>query len=545
MENLDGKTIKIGTLLSQPFFFTIPEYQRPFSWTTDNFDDLIDDLLGAARDQDYFLGTVVLHGHDKQYDVVDGQQRLTSLLLLLACLRDLITDSAFKLALQDKILQRENVVDGIPEKVRLEVKDRQFFQEIVVTENGTAAAATMTGLTDPQRRYLDAVSVFRSKLGGLRQSELQQLVKFLNQRCVVIYLATTTFDDAFKLFTIVNDRGKQLRRIDVLKATNISPSVISKPSVRDRIAQEWETLENDLGEGKFEDVFHLLRLAILKDKPQGDLVSEFENRIFAANKVTRGEPFFNLIFEYARLYQSVFDDKDIIPPDAPEHNRFRALMHIMISEFRASEWKASVLSYANKFGAEGLYDFCLKLEKVYLGHWVNGVRKDERYGDYSTLLGTIQGAANPKDVLKAITINEAAIKTAASIPNLYKAGFGKYFLLRLELVTAEHDNIRQFTAKSVEHVLPQNPKPKGYWASHHHLAKISQYVNTIGNLVLLSKSKNSAAQNFDFDVKKEKYLKSRVSDYPRSIEVLAYPDWDEGVIAKRTADAADKLLQDP
>ncbi len=370
MENLDGKTIKIGTLLSQPFFFRIPEYQRPFAWTTDNFDDLIDDLLGAARDQDYFLGTVVLHAHDKQYDVVDGQQRLASLLILLACLRDLITDNAFTIALQDKILQRENVVDGIPEKVRLEVKDRQFFQEVVVTDNGTTAAAAKTGLNDPQRRYLDAVSAFRSKLEGLKQPELQQLVKFLNQRCVVIYLATTTFDDAFKLFTIVNDRGKQLRRIDVLKATNIAPNVISKPSVRDRIAQEWETLENDLGEAKFEDVFHLVRLAILKDKPQGDLVSEFENRIFVPNKVTRGEPFFNLIFEYAGLYQSVFEDKDIVPVEAPEHNRFRALMHIMISEFRASEWKSSVLFYAKKFGADGLYDFCLKLEKIYLGHWV-------------------------------------------------------------------------------------------------------------------------------------------------------------------------------
>ncbi len=173
------------------------------------------------------------------------------------------------------------------------------------------------------------------------------------------------------------------------------------------------------------------------------------------------------------------------------------------------------------------------------------MRKDERYGDYSAILGAIQGAAEPKGVLKAITYEEAAIKTAAGIQNLYKAGFGKYFLLRLELVTAEHDNIRQFTAKSVEHVLPQNPKSTGYWASHHDLNKLGQYVNSLGNLVLLSKSKNSAAQNFDFDVKKERYLKSRVSDYPRSIEVLGYPDWDEGVITTRTADGQNKLLQDP
>src|ERR1700692_4542246 len=128
MEKLDAKTRAIGNLLSQEFFFRIPEYQRPFSWDTDNFDDLIDDIVSANKDQKYFLGTIVLHHRADQghYDVVDGQQRLTSLMILLACLRDLVHDQEYKLGIQAKILQQKNVVDGIPEKVRLEVKDRQL-----------------------------------------------------------------------------------------------------------------------------------------------------------------------------------------------------------------------------------------------------------------------------------------------------------------------------------------------------------------------------------------------------------------------------------
>jgi hypothetical protein len=66
------------------------------------------------------------------------------------------------------------------------------------------------------------------------------------QRCVVIYLATTAFDDAFRLFTIVNDRGKQLRRIDILKAINIAPEVVTKDTVRNRVAQQWEQIEKEL-----------------------------------------------------------------------------------------------------------------------------------------------------------------------------------------------------------------------------------------------------------------------------------------------------------
>src|SRR5258708_5325891 len=139
MEKLDGKTRAIGALLSQDSFFRVPEYQRPFSWDTDNFDDLIDDIVSANKDQEYFLGTIVLHhlvaeGH---YDIVDGQQRLTSVMILLACLRDLVEGEDYKAGIQEKILQQKNVVDGIPEKIRLEVKDRQLFSEIVVTKGGT------------------------------------------------------------------------------------------------------------------------------------------------------------------------------------------------------------------------------------------------------------------------------------------------------------------------------------------------------------------------------------------------------------------------
>jgi len=84
-----------------------------------------------------------------------------------------------------------------------------------------------------------------------------------------------------------------------------------------------------------------------------------------------------------------------------------------------------------------------------------------------------------------------------------------------------------------------------YWADHHDLDEIKEYVDSIGNLVLLSKSKNSSAYNYDFDKKKDKYLRARVSDYPRSLQVLTYSDWDKDTILTRTAEAQELILQDP
>lgn len=547
MKDLDGKTIPIGNLLSQEFFFRVPEYQRPFSWEGDNFEDLIDDLLTAAKDQEYFLGTIVLQKMREKgnYEVVDGQQRLTSLMILLACLRDKVEDADFKAGIQDKILQRKNVVDGIPEKVRLEVKDREIFAEAVVTAEGTAKERREKDLPEPQWRYVQALNTFKDRLKGLNEKETREVITFLNQKCVVIYLATSTFDDAFRLFTIVNDRGKQLRRIDVLKSINIAPDVVTRKSVRDRIAQRWEELEKDVGETIFESVFHLIRLILLKDKPQGDLLKEFQDRIFSKGTLTKGEAFVDLVFEYVELYKKVFEDKDIVPKDHTSHAKFKALIHIMDSEFRASEWRACLLFFAKKFNGESVYEFCLKLEKVYLQQWFGGVRKDERYSDYSKILGLIETSKKPQDVVNGIKYDEDLIRDAIDKKNLYGAGYCKYVLLRLELVTSEHDVVKEFNAKSIEHVLPQKPEATGYWSSHHDLAKVPEYVNSIGNLVLMSKSKNSSARNYDFATKKERYLKTRVSDYPRSIQVLSYTDWEMDTILQRTKEAKDKFLENP
>ena len=466
-------------------------------------------------------------------------------MILLACLRDLIQAEEYKEALQNKILQTRNVMDGIPEKVRLEVKDRQIFHDIVVVRGGTSVERTLVGAPEPEWRYINAVKIFQAKLGPQSQDELQGIVTFLSQKCVIIFLATPAFEDAFRLFTIVNDRGKQLRRIDILKAINISPDVIASASVRSRVAQEWEETEKQLGASRFESVFYLIRLILLRDKPQADLLKEFEDRIFPKMIVSKGEVFFDLVFKYSKLYERIFIDRDFVGEDSTVYNKCRALLHIMDAEFEASEWRACLLAYANKFGPDRFYEFCLLIEKVYLAQWVKGIRKDERFASYASILFNIASSKKVDTVFAATEYDADEIKAAVRRKDLYTAGFGKYILLRLELVTAEHDALHEFTAKSVEHVLPQKPDADSEWAQTHDLEAIEEYVNTIGNLVLLSKSKNSGAKNFDFTKKKEKYLGTRVTDYPRSVQILACTEWLRATIEDRTEKAAALVLQDP
>ncbi|PHQ32271.1 DUF262 domain-containing protein [Rhodopirellula bahusiensis] len=547
MQDLKGETLQIGKLLSRDFFFRVPDYQRPFSWEDDHFHDLISDLIEASREQEYFLGTIVLQRKDDQgnHDIVDGQQRLTSLLILLACLRDLVESEQHKNGIQKKIVQEPDVVDDIPRKIRLEVKDREIFNKFVVALNGTTQELREKDLPEPEWRYARAVKVFREKIEDLSERDRQLLIEFINQKCVVICLAATTFDDAFRLFTIVNDRGKQLRRIDVLKSLNIAPDVISKDTVRSRLAQRWEELEKELGEKRFESVFHHIRLILLKDKPQQDLLKEFEKRIFKARKLQQGESFFDLVFCYSKIYAALFVDRDFVSDQSVQGRKFISLLYVMDKEFPASEWRACLMEFAKRFDDEdAILSFLQRIEKIYLEQWVLGVRKDERFAVYARLLGAIDTATNAEGVLSEMPYNRDAIIEALSAGKIYGAGFAKYALLKLELLSCEFDVLKLFDAKSIEHVLPQNPASGSDWLEWNDADSMHEYVNSIGNLVLLSKSKNSSAGNFDLARKKAKYLEARVTDYPRSVEVLAYERWDRNVIETRTSNAAEIFLND-
>ena len=546
MKNLDGKKLLIKDLLHRDYFFRVPEYQRPFSWEQEHFQELIQDLLDAEKDQDYFLGTIVVHRKDNENlrDIVDGQQRITTLMILFACLRDLIVDINYKNQIQEKIIQRENQVDGIPEKIRIEVKDREIFNELIVKENGTSTPKKKNELPEPQWRYVEGIEVFKSKLSNLSQTELKKFVEFISQNCVVIILSTTTFDDAFKLFTIVNDRGKQLRRMDVLKANNIAPNIIQSDRVRNSLAQKWEEWEKSLGEDTFESVLYLIRFIFLEEKPYNDLLYEYEKKIFDKQKIIRGEPFFDIVFNYCSIYNEIFEDFTYFD-EHPNKNRINSLLFIMKNELRSNEWKACLMQYVKKFKDENIEKFLNLLELKYLEGWLTGLYKDVRTIGFGKIMESINNAKNSSEVVNSDFLVSDIDKMKSELKGeIYGKSYAKYTLLRLELLTSEHSVEHKFNAKSIEHVLPQTIDDKSKWNDWFDEKTHKEWVNKLSNLVLLSKSKNSAARNYDFEKKKETYFKPRVSDYPRSNEIVNYTEWTPKELAIRQNESIEKIFND-
>jgi hypothetical protein len=541
---LESGIKSLGQLFAPEKFYEIPYFQRPFSWDEEHFRELVEDLRDADRAQEYFLGTIVYYTEDGIRKVVDGQQRLTSLMVLLACLGDLIDDKDLKTDIQNVLVSPRNRMMRIDEKSRLLVKDVTIYNQVVVEDGGTNSALDPRDHIDPANRYIRAKDIFRDSLGSLSQQQLCELLDFITHNCVMVFLSAKTFEEAFRLFEIVNDRGKQLRRIDLLKSYNLSERFVKSRPLAERLAQGWEDAETSIGERAFESVIHMMRLIYIRDKPKEDLFREFEKRILG-KELPAGEAFFHAVNNFVDLYVSIFDRRNYLDDEKKSNVTFHALMKMMSDEIPTFEWKACVLAYAAKFGRDGFYEFTLGIEKVAVSHLVLAVRKDERYEDYTSILKRIHAAKAPFGRDHGREVQWQKVKDKLSGEDVYGRAYARYVLLRLELSAAELNDIREFTARSIEHVLPQSPDAASKWAAMGTDDERKAEVNKLGNLVLLNQGKNSSAGAQEFEEKKRTYLRGRVSEFPRSLKVCDEPSWSLARIRERTAAAVETLSNDP
>src|SRR5690242_15840719 len=142
--NIRGSEYPIKKIFSDDFVFTIPLYQRAYAWTTEESEELLQDLMRAMGSGEepiedlppYFLGSIVLiKGDEPDAQIIDGQQRLTTLTMLLAALRSLINPQ-YADNLTFFLSEKENIITGTPKRYRLRLRKRDaiFFQQYIQDE---------------------------------------------------------------------------------------------------------------------------------------------------------------------------------------------------------------------------------------------------------------------------------------------------------------------------------------------------------------------------------------------------------------------------
>ena len=191
MQNIHGAEYPIKKVFSNDFEFMIPGYQRPYAWTTEEAGQLFDDLYGFWKQKEsgetndlYFLGSIVLikKENNPQTEVIDGQQRLTTLTILLSVLAYRVSGDNHD-ALMQYIYQPGNPLEGLAPKPRLALRerDRAFFQKYIQTAGGIDELFTLDPktLSDPQQNIWMNTELFVKKTAGWKEDEAVEFVKFI------------------------------------------------------------------------------------------------------------------------------------------------------------------------------------------------------------------------------------------------------------------------------------------------------------------------------------------------------------------------------
>lgn len=553
-QSLKAIEIPLGKLFSNDFDFVIPEYQRPYTWGTDETMQLLSDLKSALErdtDEPYFLGSVVLvkeEGSEKA-EVIDGQQRLTTLSLILGVLRDLVESPKLSESIHE-FLEKPAVEwdDDQPAQPRLALRprDKRFFNEYVQTHGGTEALVDISDNvteTDSQRALRDNAKAIRSELASWDQVQMKELFKMLGKRTFMVTVSTPDLNSAYRIFSVMNSRGLPLAPSDIFKS-----QVIGAMPDRDKqhYADLWEGLEEDLGRDEFANLFLYIRSIFSQSRAVRNLLTEFPEQVLNDYLPSNGVGFINEVLEpYARA------DVRLISHDftGDEWSEVNAWLK-RLNQLDNDDWRPVALWALRYHGDDPGYlaAFLRKLERLAASMLLRRLYATPRALRYMELLSQLVAGEGLDSPAFELSEREKEESIQALDGELYtNTRVRKYVLLRLDSALA-NDPGASYDHKiiTVEHVLPQTPAAGSEWLQNFTDEEREYWTHRLGNLLLLNRRKNSQAQNYDFEKKKETYFKSRsgVAVFALTTQVLQEPEWTPRVVERRQRELRDVLVKE-
>ena len=538
------------------FWFIIPEYQRSYVWESDNINDLLDDLWFGFEnkyDSEYFMGSLVLKKTEEknfeEYEVLDGQQRLTTFLILMAVLRDISANEDLKSACQDRICQKENKFKGIPQRIRLIYKIRdnveKFITDYIVTENGTGDKKIATDYIKNQNvsisHIANAILTMQNFFSTKESIEIEKFGEYIGLKPVFIYVSTENREDAFRLFTILNNRGIPLTNADILKSINIGQ--ISDLKTRDNYAKKWERIEGDFG-NEFDRFLSVVRTILVKEKARLNLLDEFEENIYKKNLLKKGKESIDYIEDTKENYDKIITLTNINGINL--ENEYKNLVTIMNIGLFSGDWIAPLLAFYHKFNNSNLLEFLKKLEYKFSSDSILQFSSTQRSENMNRILKEIEKSNNYHDILSNTTIFDVNKDELRKTLNgeIYGKQFAKYILLKYEYLQGDNTvHLSDYTNISVEHILPQNPQDSSKWRSIFTDDERKNWTNKLANLILISRRKNSTLSNLDFEQKIERYFKGKIDIFPSGKIFATYQEWNTTLLETRQNEMLSKLVQ--
>ncbi|WRE75632.1 DUF262 domain-containing protein [Helicobacter pylori] len=593
-ESIEGKAYQLKDILATEFeaYYQIPIYQRPYQWTEENCEKLLDDLLSSYecyKESDYFCGSLVLIaiGTDsgtnaKTYDVVDGQQRLSTFILLAKVLTTLYNNEVLNNKTSKDFLEKSlGDTDGEKRKrltfnaIGLNAKD-DFQDTLDFFDNLDASKGKNSKINDPSKgknskindpskgknNYLkNAICL----INYLREKEIESIndfIRWLYFKVTFIKTTCTNISMALRIFSVLNARGLPLHAIDVFKVELLKK--LAKEKDQEEFVSRWNALRQKCSENKSK---FPKRKENKREKNAAEIL--FSWYLIYLNPVTSGKSMEErLADQFERLNKPPLEYlKDIenfynaYCKVLEMQDRHAHLLSYLASDFWRVILCTSILHHYSPQDIETLKEL---LVKFYYQDWVAGQTKSTRSQTCCNIINALkekQSVENIASIVKKYFKDKnitQRFKENLQDSNLYTKFYfdgksaKKNSWLRPILILVEYsmsDDPRPKRIEKddfhVEHILPQKPDLSSQWMKDFSEEERGLYTHSLANLTLLGGTKNAQASNLDFKDKKKIYMgeenrlrKTKTSKvmtcYKMTIDIAHhYTEWTPKSLEKR------------
>ena len=540
---MEAKENKIQEILTENKMYFIPEYQRPYSWSTDNVSQLLDDLETsfANGEPEYFIGSMIcIKKANNFFEVVDGQQRLTTLSLILVQLKKLITSQGIKDDLQKRVLPVDVFLEK-PTEPRLTVRKKEFnlYKYYILQDNKNYLPIKPT---DTELLFIENANFINEYLKNKDQAVLKKLAQYILQNVFCVFVTTENFSSSFRLFNVLNNRGLPLSNSDLLKNSLFEYSEANKLN-KIQVEENWQEIENLIGVRSFDKFLSLNKISEKQDrnrvtKQDYDSYLQSLKDDFKGDAVAMSISLLNSAKNYIKIVENDFSDFE----DKNLERKTKTL-----SNLSNDEWVPALMAYLNKVSngskqikKENFPKFVEIFEAVYLQGWIKKQIKSQREAVSYTALALINNDKNFSEIIGGILhhSDNKGFKLALDLPfyepRPNQVALLRSLLLRIDMEMQDISVSKTYNGRvTIEHILPQKISNE-YWRSEFSDEQHEFWVHRIGNLTLISGHKNSEAQNSDFNKKRSIYKKlNNRTSFDITKDICDNESWNIETIEKR------------
>lgn len=546
---ITGKEYPLSKIFSADFEYHIPGYQRPYAWTEEEtgilFDDLYEFFQTEAVDN-YFLGSIVLiKDENKPYaDVIDGQQRLTTLSILFSVMANSFHTETYRNNCKKYLQEEGNILEGIAAQPRIFLRDwdQDFFSKYIqdIQLDALVQIDPVTLDTEAKRHIQKNCTVLREKFSEVfnDENDLLKFTQFILTRCFLVVVSTPNQESAFRVFSVMNSRGLDLLPTDIIKSMTIGK--LPKDEEQ-KYTEKWEKLENLTGRDGFNEVFTHTRTIFAKERPKKNLLDEFKEYVI---KQTSPKSLVDeYLIPYTEAYVCLKNCDFSSTQNAEEINE----LLLWLNKTNNHDWMPPAIKFLTDHKNDSVYIlwFIRKLERLASYLLVTAKDVNQRMERYKWIL--VEMESRPDNNLTAplenieLTDWEKQQFIDALNGEIYSmtAKRRNYIIQRLDSFLSDGGATYNTKLFTIEHVLPQHPSADSEWMKLWPDTQMQRFwLNKIANLVPLTRQRNSAAQNYDFNTKKIKYFQSKngTSSYTLTIQVINIAAWTPEVVEARQKD---------